>query len=56
MHLASYAEKLLRGTKPADLPIEQPTRFELVLNLKAAKILGVAMPQPIIARADRLIE
>jgi len=56
IHLASYAEKLLRGTKPADLPIEQPTRFELVLNLKTAKVLGVAMPQPIIARADRLIE
>jgi len=55
-HLASYAEKLLRGMKPADLPIEQPTRFELVLNLKTAKVLGVAMPPPIIARADRLIE
>src|SRR2546426_121468 len=56
MHLASYAEKLLRGTKPADLPIEQPTRFEVVLKLKTAKVLGMAMPQPIIARADRLIE
>ena len=53
---AQYVDKILRGANPADLPIEQPTTFELILNLKTAKSLGVAMAESFILRADRVIE
>jgi putative tryptophan/tyrosine transport system substrate-binding protein len=55
VRLAAFADKLLRGAKPTDLPIEQPTRFELVLNLKTAGLLGIALPPLVMFRADRLI-
>ena len=55
-HVATYVDRILRGARPADLPVEQSSKFELVVNVKTAQTLGLTLPQSIVVRADRVIQ